>query len=457
MAPALDGARRPPPLPPLALDALGERDAFGVTANARRSAHFIARWGPDAPLDATTVDGMLAAFERAWTVQIEEMGHAAPDGTEAFLFNVYIGDTGGNAPSASGTAGYYTRDGEGYPFIVLSREVLSDGPWYRGTAAHEFYHAVQDEVRPYAYEGAGAWYWEATAEWANGEVNTGDVGYAQFLFGYAYLPELSVEFFDYPDTGALAEYHQYGAFIFPRYLSELAADPALVVSTWTAPRGATPMESIAAELAERGLDLSTAFGEFAATNATWDYLDGEAYRSQLTTLREPYGGWTEVADVPEQGTAELVESHEPPQRWGYNVVHVRAPAQGHDLAVTLGQAGSAGSLAGWRLLLVRPDGAWSTLSEAPGTVTAQVPAGEYWLVAAAVPSASAPGETFPWGWSFTPSAETGGGDALVFDGGKGSTWLPFGCASATVTPRPWLAATALGALLLARRPRRRKA
>jgi hypothetical protein len=444
----LDGARRPPPLPPRAFDALGERDAFGVTAHARRSAHFIARWGPDAPIDAAEVDVALTALERAWTVEVTEMGHAAPDGTEAVLFNVYIGDTGGNAPSASGAAGYYTRDGDGYPYIVLARDVLGDAAWLRGTTSHEFYHALQDEVRPYAYEGAGAWYWEATAEWAAGEVHPGDLGYAQFLFGYAYLPELSVEFFDYPDAGTLQEYHQYGAFIFPRYLSELAADPALVVATWTHPLGATPLESIRAELSARGLDLATAFGDFAATNATWAYRDGASYRAQLTGLREAYGGWTDVAEVTVAGTADLVESPEPPERWGYNVVHVQAPRYGHDLTVTLGAAGTAGTAAGWRLLRVGLDGAWTLLADVPGTFHAHLPPGEHWLVAAAVPESGVEGETFPWAWSLTPSTETTGTDDAT-DGGKHDASDPSGCAS--VSAPTWLALAAVATMLATRR------
>ena len=40
--------------------------------------------------------------------------------------NVYIGDTGGDIPSSYGAGGYYTIDGEGYPMMVIAKDILND-------------------------------------------------------------------------------------------------------------------------------------------------------------------------------------------------------------------------------------------------------------------------------------------------------------------------------------------
>ena len=68
------------------------------------------------------------------------------------------------------------------------------------------------------------------------------------LVGFAFLPHLPLTFFDYPDRGELQEMHHYGAFIWPRYISEFAANISHEFKT--------PLASIrgAAELLADGAD-----------------------------------------------------------------------------------------------------------------------------------------------------------------------------------------------------------
>lgn len=387
--------------------ALPDRDAWGLYPNYRVSEHFIAKWGNVGDVTQDEVAFLLDAFETAWAVEVEEMGHPEPDGSGTYLFNVYIGDTGDGTPSGYGAGGYYNRDADGFPMIVIARDSLRYRDYVQETAPHEFYHALQDEVASYPYTGDSAWYWEATAEWAAGESLPDNATYAQFLFGYAYNAQLSVEFFDYPDEGLLSEYHQYGAFIFPRFVSEVVADRDAVVASWVAPQGASPLASLRAELADRGVALEDAFGDFAARNATWNYVDGDVYRATVRDYVAYYPGeGHELAEVDARGTDGFVQpaADEQPRQWAYNVVKMRLPRDGVDIAVQTDAEGSAGSAAEWRVQVVTEDGTTTPVERTDGVGSLRVRAGsEAWLVAAAVPRTARPDERFAWAWSITPA------------------------------------------------------
>ena len=182
--------------------------------------------------------------------------------------------------------------------------------------AHEFFHAVQDAIGAYDYATVGWWH-EATASWIEGEIFPDRYGYVVFLPGFALLPELPVDHFDYPDEGVLAEYHQYGAAIFARYLSEHAADADFVQRTWMeAPSAFTSGSSnplqVIDDLAQTELDTTAAamFLDFAERNAEWDYEHGDVYRDIMAswpdfwevhrptdTVVGDSGGWVDVDDL----------------------------------------------------------------------------------------------------------------------------------------------------------------
>lgn len=405
------------PMPPPGDDGDKEdRDSFGDYPNELESENFKIKWGRSGGVDDDAAESLLAAFEHAWAVEIEQMGHPAPAGTEAYRFNVYIGDTGDDTPDGYGAAGYYNRDPDGYPMVVVAAETLDNEDWARGTATHEFYHAIQDSTGRYGYSGDSAWYWEATAMWIEGEVLPELDEYATFLFGYGLLPQLPVDFFDYPDTGALQEYHQYGAMIFPRYVSEIAADWELVRDSWTLDLGAdTPQDALAMLLADRSVDFADAFGDFASRNATWDYADGDLYTQSMEWYADYYRAEDRsvVAEVNQNGTDGVIEAPEDalPGRYGYNVVTLPRPGD-EDLLVRFESeaAGSKGSAADWRVTVVRErdeggpeyvrialeDGAGEALLEGIGDE-------QIHLVAAAVSPSARTDETFAWSYAMTPT------------------------------------------------------
>ncbi len=324
LAPELlgDGARLDAPPPP---DGKLLRDAYGVP-NKLESDNFVIRWGSG--VSTSNAQAMLDAFELSWAVELIEMDHPPPPGSDTHKFNVYVGRTGGNTPDHYGAAGYFNTDDEGWPMIVLNPSTVSDPEYGETTVAHEFYHSVQYATGSYSYEDEAAWFWEATASWIEAEVYPDNPGYVVFLFGYALLPYLEVNFFDYPDSGALQEYHQYGAFIWPRYLAEFVGDWRVVRNAWVEPQTLQddPMVALQAEVEDLGADLDVAFMDFAARNVTWDYAHGDWYEAYVDGYADYYPSQDArvVLEVDGAGTdgpwspADAVT----PRRYGYNVIRI---------------------------------------------------------------------------------------------------------------------------------------
>lgn len=418
-------APRPAATPAPPMDGvLAVRDAWGTYPNEQVGQRFVIKWGVNGAVTRAEVDALMAAFDTGWAGEVDRMGHPPPDGTDAYYFNVYIGDTGSNTPPSYGAGGYYYRDPDGYPYIVIARNSLYYPEYVEAAAVHELYHAMQDETAVYTYDGADAWYWEATAEWASGEVLPENPSYLQFLYGFAYNTQLSVEFFDYPDEGLLTEYHQYGAFVFPRYVSEHALDERAIVRTWTAPAADTPLGSLRAELEAAGLPLSDAFADFAARNAVWDYTDGALYADNVDYADTFWPGEDHViADVGPAGTngAWSPDPADMPRQWGYNVVAVRAGRDGSAVRIGLQPAGSAGSAAEWRVSLASVDDtdvpAVTPLTITDGVATADLAQdATAYVVVASVPDVAEADETFAYTLSVTPNEPANPEDPIADDG-----------------------------------------
>ena len=314
------------------------RDAYGGNTEVATSKNFALKWGPQEPVSDAAAGILLEQMERGWEVEMEQLDHPSPIGTEEFLFNVYIGDSGAGAPDSYGV-NYFSQDADGWPMIVLHPGNL-DAPAGAGpTVAHELYHAVQHATGAYVYwdmDDPRAWYWEASASWVMGEVFPEDDGQAGLLQGYAYFPHLSVHHFEYATAdGGIEQLHQYGAFIFLRYLSEQVADAMLIRDSWV---GAgpydLPLERLDELLVDEDPDLGidAVFPEFAAASATWDYQLGDLYAWWLDYVSEYYPGQDHrVADrVYGDGTDGWEEADEElqPEELAYNIIEYRSPDEG---------------------------------------------------------------------------------------------------------------------------------
>jgi hypothetical protein len=324
------------------------RDVFHLP-NHEENEDFVVWWGDSGGVEEGDIDDLLDAFDDGWARQIDEYGLPAPYGTETYKFNVFIGDSGSGAPSSYGNSGYYTVDSQGYPLIVVAAGALEDMDWGRGTAVHEFFHAVQHATGAYQTD-TGAWLWEACAVWVEGEIYPDNPYYASFLFGFAFMPHLPLDSYDYPDSGAIEEYHQYGAFIFMRYLSEIAASWESVRDLW-ALGGAydDPLEVLDGLLQPLGSDLLIAWSDFIAHDSVWDYQDGEIYEYYLDWYAGYYDDYRVVETLVNGGSEEWREpTQRLPQRYGAQYIQVHYPSAGTLRVEVEGDpTGSSGGPATW--------------------------------------------------------------------------------------------------------------
>ena len=461
-----------PPAPPAVGDKV-ERDAYGTFPNSLQSENFIVKWGDRGGVDPDEVQALLDAFEDGWAVEIETMAHPAPPSTDTYLFNVYIGNTGSDTPDDYGAAGYYNPDDDGYPMIVIAQDTLKDAAYMEITAVHEFYHAIQNGLDAYTYTGDAAWYWEATADWVASQVYPDNLNYAVFLVGFAYLPYLPVNYFNYPDSGALDEYHQYGAFIFPLFLTEQVADWTLVRDSWVDAESNDPLDELDRLLqAGYGTSINEVYPSFAAHNATWDYANGDDYDAALDSYTFWYGDEDAriIDSYNEEGTDGDVSPPPEtlPQRYGYNVFEVRSPRAGaYDVQFTGDAAGSNENAATFAVTLVaETDGvaSYTPLPLTDNAGAAQIATtGEessLYLVVSAWSDRHRDDETFGYTFRITPGEAPDSpapeDDTADDTGGTGVLKDPepkaCACAAASPTGGAW-AGLALGLALSRRRSR----
>lgn len=414
------------PLPPPPDGIKTTRDIYDVP-NARESENFVLRWGSSVrPADAEL---MLDAFEVSWQVEVGEMGYPAPLYSDSIKFNVYIGDTGNGAPSSLGAAGYFSFDEAGYPLIVMSPLTMEYITGYGdAVAAHEFFHAVQNATgSSYVYANGfpGAWFYEATASWIMNEVFPDDSSYAGFLFGFSTLPHLSLDFFRYPEVGATEEYYQYGAFIFIRYLSEIAADREIIRTAWLeSPESGDPLVRIAEALErEYNTTLFDAYSDFAARNLLWDYEDGELYGAYHDGfIQQNSGRDVRISqDIRDNTDGWVASGDTPPQRLGTNYLNLISPAPSILQVQFEGEpTGTEGSPAVWSVWFVTRSGERVPLTVEDGAVDFTSEADDSgWLVINVDSSIRFPGETFAYrfavNWEAQDTPDTGTPDDVDDD------------------------------------------
>jgi MYXO-CTERM domain-containing protein len=335
------------------------RSAYSIP-NSLQSDNIVIWWGTSGGVRTSDIEDLIEAFEEGWTYHTEMLGLPVPEGCDFYKLNVYIGDSGSGTPSSYGAGGYSTTDRDGYPMIVIARDSLYDDEWAATTAVHELLHAMQSATGAFLDYSDGsdaAWYWEATATWVEGQVYPASYYYSVFLFGFAYIPYYPVHWFNYPDRDTIDEYHQYGAFIFPRYLSEIEPGDFHIVSDVWLEGGAwdDPLEVLDDLLDERGMDMRSIWADFIAHNAYWDYDDGSTYEYMLDYYDGYYTNESVSALHEGTGPSRLTEAswRKLPQRLGANYIYLESPSEGTLVAKVEGDdKGSSGGSATWYASLV---------------------------------------------------------------------------------------------------------
>lgn len=416
----------------VAAPAKQSRDAVGPLPYTYETENFAVRWGSWEGFGDADVAALAAALEAAWALEIDELGWPAPYGTDTWRFNVYIGDTDG-APSGLGASGYYDRDDEGFPMLVIAAGIVTDHEWTALTATHELLHAVQDGIGSYTWDrdSAGAWYWEATAVWVEGVAFPDVADTAAFLPAFAYRPALPLDWFQVYD-GSTESLHMYGAAVWLEHLADHVGGPELVRRTWTeAPADGDPLEVVADLLAEDGHTLDDVFGDFAARNATWDYAREPIFEAVI----DAEGGW----DAPDsrRPTGQVLTTtsgwvapadEDAPMGFGANYWRLSRLADPTTITIAFDDDGP------WRAWLAAQEGDVHTRTPVPiaggvGSLTASGLSGadEVWLVIARTGG----GEAASYRLSVTSDAAADGdeaptGRACGCDGAGGSfagVWL----------------------------------
>lgn len=232
------------------------------------------------------VERTLAAVATSWRVIVQDLGFKRPlsdlrstvNGGDG-RFDVYLADTGSRK-----LAGYTSSDdprlaeGSTYryhdvsAFLVLDNDYRT-GQFVRGTAeenlqaaaAHEFFHAVE-----FAYDVADdPWLVEGTAAWAE------DVVFDKVDLNRIYLQHSGLSAPTTPlDFGRQG--HQYGSWIFFRYLSERFGR-GIVARIWKnaddSPDEVSKdrldtysLRAVRRVLARQGRDFTAVFADFARVN-----------------------------------------------------------------------------------------------------------------------------------------------------------------------------------------------
>ena len=291
---------KPPPVTAAPFTDLIDQESHGEIANVQYSERFALKWGPDFDLGDEAASRLLDDFEYSHSMEVLEWSMSDPTGVGGTYFNVYIGDTGGDVPSVFGNAGYYTLDASGFPMIVLSRDLIGDVGYVRSVIAHEFFHAVQHAEDAFYYEDTGRWYWEATACWASGQIVPESNSFFGFLPWYALQPAAGMYHFTYEEFGgAPPDLHQYGAVIFPWYISEVLHVSEAILASWRiGDPGGDPMEALETILSEEV--VARAVADHGARNLSWDYALGPQFSDHVE-------GWAGHFSAQDRRHASLID------------------------------------------------------------------------------------------------------------------------------------------------------
>ena len=328
------------------------------------------------------VEDSLAAAATSWETIVNHLGFRAPlpDGRSRFdggntKFDIYLADTG-----ATNLGGYVSSDdprladGSNYKFRDVSAFMVVDNDFRSGqfpdgtadgtmkvTIAHELFHASQ-----FAYDYAeDRWFTEGTATWVEDEVfDSIDLNRGALSKSPIGVTTTSL---DFGRNG-----HEYGSWLFFRYLSEKFGTNIIKRAWRLADDGATQpstdrlrtfsMAALRRALTEQDRDLQRVFASFARDNlrpeVTYDegatypkpfsyhyLLDRQAGDSgwlglPLDHMSSAYATFVPGDDVRRKGTVKLLVDG-PPRKLGSKFqVTVRFSSGGSkDYSISLDRRG----------------------------------------------------------------------------------------------------------------------
>ena len=328
-----------------------ERDAMSPNFIKLSSENFVLKW--DTEYITTGVEEeILESFEAVWERQLVAWDMTPPFGTDGHLFNVYLGNTGPNSPTIEGrVGGYYTRDSQGWPLIVLNPSALS-----ATLIAHEFFHALQDATGSYGTP-EGRWFWESTAEWAAAAMNPTSKQGVSAIGDYLVLSHESIDtFLHYYDMESEEDLsyalYAYGSVLFPIYLHEITGEELLIPQVWKqGDLWNSPLHTIEVLLAERGLDF---YDVWMDHNASTVFMDEYTYGGMYQELAgyDWWDPWTGEGTAITEETSDISIEH-----LGFRVHRLSSASESkYRFQVWADPIGTYDSIAEFRAFLMRRKG-----------------------------------------------------------------------------------------------------
>ncbi len=372
----------------LAIDKL-DRDSVEGGTQLRRSRNFAVRWR-DAQVSEAEAQMILDELEASNDLYLS-LGHRPLYGSEMYRVNLYISAGPDDVAPIDFAGGYAEEDEEGYPYVVIAKELFADGEvWVRSTVAHELYHDFQITTGSYLEDEHSEWFWEASADWA-GQERYPEAAESYFYVGaFALAEEVPLFYMGDPfGTDEILGSHQYGASIALRYLTEKLGDRTLVAKTWeTGSSDGDALRTFGRLVSPELAVLADHFGDFAAHTALWDVNHREAVIYFVNDYATSFPERSRIdATIGAEGTDwTKVAADRRPGAFGYNVIELVRPVDGKlDLALATPASGAT-----WRATLVRRSAGitYTTLPivDGAGALSVEMAATEEraWLVVAAI-------------------------------------------------------------------------
>ncbi len=333
------------------------RDPFG-THQKLLSPNFAINWG-NANLTPEQAQRVADAAEDSWATFVTTLGHPPPTGCDTYRLNIYVSWDDDN-PAIDYDGGYATLDNQGYPYLVISKNLVNSVDSVQGVVSHEIYHDFQFSTDAY-WSDESSWWWEATAEWGAQQVYPGSQNAYGFVGALALTQELSLYFMGDPFAMDPTGQHQYGAGLFPRYLTDRVGDPSLVPRSWLTASGNDDPLDVLDDLMPDGDvagGVDTIIAEFYAHNALWDYPQLALFGWSIGSYEATYPTYKQVVapvilSAGTNGFVEIAPTRPLHEHGAHHLVLSAGADKTLDIAIDGADFSSGGAPATWWATVIR--------------------------------------------------------------------------------------------------------
>jgi MYXO-CTERM domain-containing protein len=355
---------------------------------------------------------------------VDQLGQDAPPCAADYLLNIYVSwET--DSPDINYDGGYATIDGGNCAYLVISKNLVDSTESVQGVVSHEIYHDFQFAYDAYWTDSA-QWYWEATAEWGAQQVYPESPNPYGFVGALALTQELPLYFFGDAFAQDPTGQHQYGAGLFPRFVSNRLNQPEMVPQSWsTAGQNSDPIDVLGGLLPSGTIEQQIT--DFYAHNALWDYPQVTLMMGSINNYENAYPTYEQQAhplilSAGTDGFVDISPNRHLHEHGAHQLVLSVGTTHRVHIQIDGDDAGNAGTPATWTAVVTRTTtDNGTTYTEVPfdgsqGDLLLELPEdeGSVRLTIVVHGDGRNSGETFPYRLSISPDADVGpGADAGV--------------------------------------------